>query len=99
MLANKTIVVAGVANAKSIAWNIAKVIIDEMYQIQKFHKEKANVIVTYQLPSFEKKIQKLIDEELQIEPVDCFIVLFIDRINVYLSHSVVILHRNQICNR
>ena len=25
MLANKTIVVAGVANAKSIAWNIAKV--------------------------------------------------------------------------
>ena len=31
MLANKTIVVAGVANAKSIAWNIAKVIIHELY--------------------------------------------------------------------
>ena len=57
------------------------------------------MIVTYQLPSFEKKIQKLIDEELQIEPVDIFIVLFIDRINVYLSHFVVIPLRNQICNR
>ena len=54
MLSSKVILVTGVVNAKSIAWNVAK----------KFHQEGASVIATYQRQAFKAKVDELISQEL-----------------------------------
>ena len=74
MLSSKVILVTGVVNAKSIAWNVAKVVIVQLCYDKKFHQEGASVIVTYQRQAFKAKVDELISQELAnstVKQKDC----------------------------
>ena len=63
MLSNKVILVCGVANARSIAWNVAKVSKRGRVDDERFNKEGAKVVVTYQKPELSTKISSLIEKD------------------------------------
>ena len=63
MLSNKVILVCGGANARSIAWNVAKVLEWDCFDDERFNKEGAKVVVTYQKPEFSAKVNSLIEKD------------------------------------
>ena len=77
MLANKVILVTGIANGRSIAWYIAKVVFLLCILRKKLYREKASLIITYQRPEFKNKIDALIKDELTLQDVFQYIQYYL----------------------